>query len=532
VIEPVRTAEVSDELPILVVDDEPAVRRLFARALARAGHRTIEAADGVEALAWLSAQRASLVVLDSTMPRLGGEGVIRALREREATRTLPIILVTARADLEDRVAGLAAGADDYLAKPVAIDELVARVQSQLRTQGAWTASLERAAEDRRRIASALRVAGSRAHGEEIIPAVANRLRAALGLDAILLASFADDGAVVPLGAAGEWTNRFRPGVALPGVVARQFRRRLAEGLTIRSPADDRPAARDPSLLLPLPGPDGPLGVLALLAPARADPDMLSRRLPLFLDLADMLVTLLASSLHAEEARARSVADVRSVIDQRLFKPHYQPICRLADHVVLGVEALTRFDDGTRPDLLFAEAERLGLGAALEQATIRAAVAGVAKMPPDRLLAINVSPALVQESPELGSLLRGSPHRKLLELSEHVPVADYDALRAAIGRIEPAVAVAVDDAGSGYASLRHILALRPAYVKLDISWVREIDADAARQALVAGIVHFARATGCELIAEGIEREEERQTLIGLNVTYGQGYLLGRPAATPE
>ena len=87
---------------------------------------------------------------------------------------------------------------------------------------------------------------------------------------------------------------------------------------------------------------------------------------------------------------------------------------------------------------------------------------------------------------------------------------------------------MDDAGAGYAGLKHILELRPQFVKLDISLVRSIDTDRARQAMVAGMTHFALGAGCELIAEGIETEEEMAELVRLGVTYGQGYLFGQPA----
>jgi CheY-like chemotaxis protein len=85
--------------PVLVVDDEPAVRDLFARALRDAGYETIKAADGVEALQLIEHHSVALILLDATMPRLDGAGVIRAVRAREATRTLPVILVTAKGDL-------------------------------------------------------------------------------------------------------------------------------------------------------------------------------------------------------------------------------------------------------------------------------------------------------------------------------------------------------------------------------------------------------------------------------------------------
>ena len=93
---------------------------------------------------------------------------------------------------------------------------------------------------------------------------------------------------------------------------------------------------------------------------------------------------------------------------------------------------------------------------------------------------------------------------------------------------PNVEFAVDDAGVGFASLRHILELQPAFVKLDRWLVTGLDADEARKAMIVGLAHFARSTGCRLIAEGIETDREFAALRSLNIHMGQGYLLGRPA----
>ena len=87
-------------------------------------------------------------------------------------------------------------------------------------------------------------------------------------------------------------------------------------------------------------------------------------------------------------------------------------------------------------------------------------------------------------------------------------------------------------GAGYASLRHILELRPTYAKLDISLVRGIDGDDLRQALAAGLQYFASKTGCRLIAEGVESRAEADVLSELGVTFGQGYLFGRPELRPD
>jgi EAL domain-containing protein (putative c-di-GMP-specific phosphodiesterase class I) len=94
-----------------------------------------------------------------------------------------------------------------------------------------------------------------------------------------------------------------------------------------------------------------------------------------------------------------------------------------------------------------------------------------------------------------------------------------------------VDLAVDDAGSGFASMQHIVELAPRYLKLDVSLVRHVDRDLTRQAMAAGLCHFASRIGCEVIAEGIEDADELATLRTLGVPLGQGYLLGRPEPPP-
>ena len=87
---------------------------------------------------------------------------------------------------------------------------------------------------------------------------------------------------------------------------------------------------------------------------------------------------------------------------------------------------------------------------------------------------------------------------------------------------------MDDAGAGVANFSHLVELRPDFIKVDISLVRGVNADLTRQALVVGLRHFAQAMHREVIAEGVETEAERRTLLALGVELGQGYLLGRAA----
>ena len=115
---------------LLVVDDEPAVRTSLERALTLEGYDVELAADGAEALTRIEARPPDAVVLDILMPGLDGLAVCRRLREQGST--LPVLMLTARDAVGDRVAGLDAGADDYLVKPFALEELLARIRALLR----------------------------------------------------------------------------------------------------------------------------------------------------------------------------------------------------------------------------------------------------------------------------------------------------------------------------------------------------------------------------------------------------------------
>jgi len=215
---------------------------------------------------------------------------------------------------------------------------------------------------------------------------------------------------------------------------------------------------------------------------------------------------------------------------------YQPIRALDSMEQVGVEALARFPAGTPgPAHWFSAAKAAGVGEELELAAVRAALTAL----PDvkGLLAVNVSPEFAQSPTFARELAAALPDddralRLVLELTEHDEIEDYRALASALAPLrERGVRIAVDDTGAGFASMRHVLALMPDLIKLDISLVRGIDTDVSRQALAAALTAFADRTGAQMVAEGIERQAELDVVRSLNVTYGQGYLLGAPAALP-
>ena len=122
----------SDGQPvILAADDDPDIRELVAFRLERSGYTVLQAADGEEALALALEHTPDLAVLDVMMPKMDGFEVVRRLRAEEATKRMPIIMLTARAQDSDVEEGFESGADDYLRKPFSPQELRARVQSIL-----------------------------------------------------------------------------------------------------------------------------------------------------------------------------------------------------------------------------------------------------------------------------------------------------------------------------------------------------------------------------------------------------------------
>ena len=249
--------------------------------------------------------------------------------------------------------------------------------------------------------------------------------------------------------------------------------------------------------------------------------------------AAALSALLLPRLRTELDRELEGAELRALLDARAFESHFQPILDLRTDAIVGVEALTRFADGSSPETRFGEASTVGLGIDLELATLASAVEAARSLEPDTgWLSLNVSPELMlsPQRERVREILDLRDRDVVLELSERQLVTDYDAVRRALRSSGDGVRWSIDDAGSGFASLRHILRLEPAFIKLDRSWVQAVDTDPAKQAMIAGLGHFARTTGAQLIAEGIETVAEREVLFDLGVGLGQGFLLGRPVPT--
>lgn len=211
---------------------------------------------------------------------------------------------------------------------------------------------------------------------------------------------------------------------------------------------------------------------------------------------------------------------------------FQPIVDTVRGAIVGYEALTRFTGFAErnPETWFRTARAHGRAADLEVVALRTALQSRASLPANCFLTLNVSPDLLStESVREVWRDEGDLSGLIVELTEQAQIESYLALEPDLDRLRAAGGlIAVDDAGAGYAGLRHLLAIRPSMIKLDRALVENVDRDEAKRALIEMIGTFAGRVDAWLLAEGVERVDELDVIVDLGVPLVQGYVLARPA----
>ena len=203
---------------------------------------------------------------------------------------------------------------------------------------------------------------------------------------------------------------------------------------------------------------------------------------------------------------------------------------------LGYEALSRGPQGTdfaSPAFLFGRAEETGLLYELDALCRRVALEGAHRLPRGSMLFLNCLPTAIGDptlrDDGLRKLLENfdrKPGDLVLEISESESIENFAAFREVADSCrEVGIQIAIDDAGTGYASLEAIMEIAPDYIKTDLVLVRGIDQDPSRQEVMRAMNAVARGIGASVIAEGIESEPELRTLRELGVRFGQGFYFG-------
>lgn len=299
-------------------------------------------------------------------------------------------------------------------------------------------------------------------------------------------------------------------------------------------AMDLPATRDipigAHLSIPIELASGEIyGTLCCFSRA-PNPTLGDRDLRMMRALGEVLASRIDENLEESRSKRRVVAEIEKAMAKGAPRIVYQPIYSLVDDACIGVECLARFDfePHRAPDVWFNAAHDAGVGMELESRAIENALGALDTLPEPLTLSINSSPELIL-SGRLAETLNGADlTRIVLEVTEHASVADYEGLRRAIEPFRARGAgLAIDDAGAGFASMRHILNLKADVIKLDMSLTRNIDTDASRRALAKGLIAFAHEVGSTITAEGVETMSELATLHSIGVDKVQGYFLSKP-----
>jgi EAL domain-containing protein (putative c-di-GMP-specific phosphodiesterase class I) len=248
-------------------------------------------------------------------------------------------------------------------------------------------------------------------------------------------------------------------------------------------------------------------------------------------------------------RARTLAALNDAIARRtrhklfedlvLVAMLYEPIVNLTSREILGHEALVRGpwkSEFHSPERLFELAEETGLVFELDCLCRRTALRGARGLEAGRKLFLNCLPTAIHDPAFRDEALRQSlqelrlrPEDIVFEISERESIDNFAIFREVRDHYkEIGFQIALDDTGVAYGSLEAVMELAPDYIKVDLSLVRGIDTDPPRQELLRALHAVAGKLGGQIIAEGIETSEELETLRGLGIPYGQGYLFGRAA----
>lgn len=244
----------------------------------------------------------------------------------------------------------------------------------------------------------------------------------------------------------------------------------------------------------------------------------------------MLAEVLIETLDAQQSAAQQREVISGILATGSVESVFQPIMNLKNGTTIGYEALSRFTQANgAPDRVFESAHATGLGVELEMLAIQTSVRSLLQLPANAYLAVNVSPsaALVLTEESFGSL-GVDVSRLVLEVTETAAVAAYEKLRNHLQPLrEQGLRIAIDDAGAGFASLHHIVELRPDIIKVDKSLIQGVATDSSRRSAVRAFVTLAKDLEAATVAEGVETPADLDAVRALDISCAQGYLIGQP-----
>lgn len=569
---------------VLVIEDDVAVIRVVERSLRAAGFETIAALEGHEGVAIARGKQPDLVLCDIGMPGMDGHTVLQQLRKDERTRDIPFIFLTGSVGYEDMRLGMRLGADDYLTKPFMPKDLIEAVQARIARHRQVTEGMQgklASMMDRIDFAGARRTrkASTLPDRQDLEIAVATEL---VSCDAL-----AKPRVVTVVRTLDVERNCVRLGHVALEALQQHIEERLTEA--IRSRGVPCRVCRlvgfgrfgfvfhlDVGLAAATTALNGLLDTLRAAYWLQASEVFVQFSAGLAVgtlgatdheaatsvpeDLTRLLLQAeTAARPNAGESRQqvgvyrdgmrteqlenlRLDADLHHVVQRKQLQLVYQPQVELASDVVIGFEALVRWEHPefgmVSPAHFIPLAEQNGTILRIGEWVLREACRQFAEWHargyPAGRVAVNVSAVQMQEA-DIPALLRTAlaesnldPSRLQLEVTESAVLHDMERAKAVLREVrEMGVSVAIDDFGTGHSSLAYLQQLKFDELKVDRSFVQGMEYHADRIAIVELILNLAEKLGFVVTAEGIENAATRDLLTSRRCQLGQGYHFARP-----
>ncbi|WP_295441016.1 GGDEF domain-containing response regulator [uncultured Thiodictyon sp.] len=568
-------AHAHDQAPtLLVVDDVPENIHGLLEAL-KDDYRIMVANSGAKALKLAAGPvPPELILLDIMMPEMDGYEVCRRLKATSAGERIPVIFVTVVDAIEDKVKGFALGAADYITKPFDIDEVRARVRTHLELARLRRELTQLVAERTARLEQSEKKLDFFTHRDPLTGLPNRALFGELLAHAIQQAEHGK----TEFGLLLVDLDHFKTvneslghsvGDRLLIEVTRRLRALLPDlDAMARSGGDEFNIIldRDPSI----PGIDLTAQRLleALAEPFELDGQAIGVGASIGIALypadgrdAETLQSNADAALYQAKTQGRGVlcfsspemsrrakdrlaleTDLRQAIVRDELRLYYQPQLDLGSGELIGLEALVRWEHPVRglipPNEFIPLAEETGLIVRLGDWVLKHACrqmrewAEVGLQPPR--VAVNVSAVQLNRG-QLVDAVAGAlqeagipPDALELEITESCVMFDHERSFKALREIKTlGVRLSIDDFGTGYSSLAYLQQLQAHQLKIDISFVRDVTSNQGNAAIVKGIIAMGHSLGLQVIAEGIETQDQAQCLRELHCDAMQGYLISRP-----
>ena len=554
---------------ILVIEDEFSIREHIVETLNLNQFQTLDAEDGSSGLILARLRRPDLILCDVQMPRMDGYDVLAEIRQDPKLATIPFIFLTARASHDELRHGMNLGADDYLVKPCRSQDLVAAIESTIRKHKMMNWSyLEQVRDFKVQIAQiahwdTITDLPNRSSFREYLRTVCNRSdegsnESSVAMLSIKVTSYRN--ACLTFG--HESGDRFLKLLAGRLIIAASpgFVGRLSEdvfGVVLENTGNSAEISKFTQTLLSILNVPYPLFEETLQLQCHVGisvyPQYALNTEALMLQSSVAMTWCCAqvttgfrfynpAIANLEAERHLMITDLAMAIERSQLELYYQPQIDLATGALTGVEALTRWNDPKRgvvsPESFIGVAEESGLIVPLGEWALRSGceqlMAWSEHLTVPITMSVNLSirqfqcPKLVNLVKTVLEETRLDPGLLVLELTESCVMENLDATVQKLLQLKAlGVKLAIDDFGTGYSSLSYLGRLPIDELKIDQSFVRQINCDRNAMLISSSIISMARGLELKVVAEGIENQDQLDFLKNAGCHVGQGFFYSKP-----